>query len=404
MINKRVNGFALGLIMVFISSPNAYGMQVFDNDASADLFNAAQSGVLKKAELAIKNHANPNVCDKNSWSAAHEACTQNNTNILMFLADNGASLDVTTNKGLTLFDVACDSPRTCMVTARKHKELVLYLLSKKLGTLPLLTNARSILHWACEKGFIEVVKVLIEEKKIDLEIKDANGHTPLQVACNFPRISEAVKKWGRWPGKKKIELERINKEIGELVFYLLLRGANYSLPLENGHTLVHWACKTGHLEILKFLFDKGMSITEKTDNNWRLSPLHIASGKGRLNILKFLFEQKDQQCNDINGQDQTGKTPLHYAAIEGRADVVALLLSNKADPRLKDSDGQTPYDRAVFRGNLEAFKNFLTVMSAQRKKGTEFVLSECKTPVDLETFAPGYARIKKLLLSANTTM
>ena len=36
-----------------------------------------------------------------------------------------------------------------------------------------------------------------------------------------------------------------------------------------------------------------------------------------------------------------GATPLHRAAYAGHRDIVELLLSNGADPRLVDSDGKT---------------------------------------------------------------
>jgi ankyrin repeat protein len=51
---------------------------------------------------------------------------------------------------------------------------------------------------------------------------------------------------------------------------------------------------------------------------------------------------------DPNAQDDNGWTPLHFAAQAVSAPVAALLLGASADPGLRDAHGNTPLSRAVF--------------------------------------------------------
>ncbi len=47
---------------------------------------------------------------------------------------------------------------------------------------------------------------------------------------------------------------------------------------------------------------------------------------------------------DVNATDQSGKTPLHWAALSGKEKVVEFLLSKKADVNATDQSGKTPLD------------------------------------------------------------
>jgi ankyrin repeat protein len=49
----------------------------------------------------------------------------------------------------------------------------------------------------------------------------------------------------------------------------------------------------------------------------------------------------------VFAKDKDGLTPLHIAAWKGRAAVVELLLSHKADVNARDADGETPLHYAT---------------------------------------------------------
>ena len=50
---------------------------------------------------------------------------------------------------------------------------------------------------------------------------------------------------------------------------------------------------------------------------------------------------------DVNAKNKVGGTPLHFAALEGRKEIVELLIAKGGDVNIKTDDGLTPLDRAI---------------------------------------------------------
>jgi ankyrin repeat protein len=59
-------------------------------------------------------------------------------------------------------------------------------------------------------------------------------------------------------------------------------------------------------------------------------------------------------------KDNHAYTPLHVAAREGRKDVAELLLANKAEINVTDSDGDTPLHEAALNGHKDVTELLLT--------------------------------------------
>lgn len=58
---------------------------------------------------------------------------------------------------------------------------------------------------------------------------------------------------------------------------------------------------------------------------------------------------------DINQMDNTGKTALHHAALEGKKKVTGLLISHGAVTTLVDSQGKTALNLAAQKGSILGF-------------------------------------------------
>ncbi len=59
--------------------------------------------------------------------------------------------------------------------------------------------------------------------------------------------------------------------------------------------------------------------------------------------------RKTPKKNERSGVDRLGRTPLHYAAVEGKLAVAKRLLAKGANPSLPDDNGWTPLHFAAQR-------------------------------------------------------
>jgi ankyrin repeat protein len=55
----------------------------------------------------------------------------------------------------------------------------------------------------------------------------------------------------------------------------------------------------------------------------------------------------------VNAKDDRGRTPLHWAAYDGRNEIAELLITAGADVNANSDDDGTPLDRAVSEGHKE---------------------------------------------------
>lgn len=81
--------------------------------------------------------------------------------------------------------------------------------------------------------------------------------------------------------------------------------------------------------------------------------VHQAAYQGRLETVKRLLTDKQ---TDINTSDGFGSTPLHHAAMGGKADVVTWLLHNGAKVDARDTGGGTPLILAIQADHVEVAK------------------------------------------------
>lgn len=98
--------------------------------------------------------------------------------------------------------------------------------------------------------------------------------------------------------------------------------------------LIRWAIQEGHLNIVQYLVDSGVSVRRKYSDGF--TPLDQAVGEGHKKIVNFLI----LSGVDVNQRTVNG-TALHTACAYGTTEIARILVKNGADIKVKDKRGWT---------------------------------------------------------------
>ncbi|KAJ5377374.1 uncharacterized protein N7496_004783 [Penicillium cataractarum] len=127
----------------------------------------------------------------------------------------------------------------------------------------------------------------------------------------------------------------------EMVDLLLDYGAALEILDHVGLPALHWASKENHLETARLLLSRGAEVDRFGSDE--KSALHLAVISDQLPIAELLLENGA----DVNMPEGTsGQTPLILAARSSFVETAHLLLSNGANPQLRDREGLTALDWA----------------------------------------------------------
>ncbi len=105
---------------------------------------------------------------------------------------------------------------------------------------------------------------------------------------------------------------------------------------KHGRTPLHWACRGVHLEVVKFLVDKGADVNVEDSN--KVVPLHSLAIRNSASAIAILVAKGA----NVDIKDYGGQTALHHAAINDAADATALLIKEGAEIESRDDYQRTP--------------------------------------------------------------
>lgn len=172
----------------------------------------------------------------------------------------------------------------------------------------------------------------------------------LEGKCSQPKPPiydlKGRKKWYAWSEMGSMSREKameayidlvmtINPKFGEekTGWVTVSTFANDEQPLtENEKTISDWV-KEGDLEKIKNFVGNF-----NVNDTMGMAPIHWASDRGDIRVLKFLVEDRSA---DVNFQDNTGQTALHYAVSCSHEEICKYLVNNGARINIQDEDGVT---------------------------------------------------------------
>ncbi|KAJ2944770.1 hypothetical protein O0L34_g1659 [Tuta absoluta] len=172
---------------------------------------------------------------------------------------------------------------------------------------------------------LEVLRALIKEGGAQVEVRDADGRTPLLWAASAGSAAA--------------------------VLALHQAGARVDDSDRDGLTALHCAAARGHTEALETLVGLCGARVDVVDSHG-CTPLHYAAALGHADATAALL----QHGSDSHRQDRRGRSPAHTAAAKGQIETIRILGARGANLWLRNSKGDLPLHEAVSSGRRELVK------------------------------------------------
>jgi uncharacterized protein len=317
-----------------VSKPNRYGV--------TPMSLACANGNAKMIALLLEAGADANVTDQTGETALMTATKVGNVDAVRTLLDHGATVDTR--------DPAFQQTALMMAVRENHPDLVRLLIDRGAqvdvqtrtgptpnwvlpnsvpgfghgigivrGGLPergsryLIPGAMTPLLYAARDGRLESAKLLLAAGA-DIERADANAITPLLMAITNNHV--------------------------EVARFLIDRGANVKAVDWYGRTPLWAAVETRNMDVDSSTFENGV------DRAPVLELIGVILDKGvdlnaRTKETPPIRRQMLHVTGDLSWVDFTGQTPFLRAALAADLEVMRLLLSHGADPKIPAFAGTT---------------------------------------------------------------
>ena len=161
---------------------------------------------------------------------------------------------------------------------------------------------------AAGQGNKEIVDFLLENG-VDIDCVEKDRSTPLKVA---------IINWR-----------------GDMVSYLVNKGARIDIRDDIGMNAICWAAYQGWVQLVEVLLKKGANIEDK--NKFGDTLLKIASDNNKVEVVEFLLKKGA----NIEAKNNQGDTALIGASYWGHKEVVKVLLESGADVYQENKCGNT---------------------------------------------------------------
>jgi CDK inhibitor PHO81 len=197
------------------------------------------------------------------------------------------------------------------------------------------------LHYACIRGSVDVVQLLLETGPDTVDIRDHDNFTPLIHAIVHTRLA--------------------------VVHALISFNVKIDRLTESDHIPLNLACQHGSMEIVQELLQRRPQILPDAEG---LYPQHLVARSSRASPQLLLLLR--EYGVDLDQADKLYQwTPLFHAASEGNVGCLEALLECGVNPTILDEKGLSALYYATWEGHLDCMKMLASrtgTSSARRKE------------------------------------
>uniref|UniRef100_A0A6I8PJN1 Ankyrin repeat domain 27 n=1 Tax=Ornithorhynchus anatinus TaxID=9258 RepID=A0A6I8PJN1_ORNAN len=241
------------------------------------------------------------------------------------------------------------------------------------------------LHLACQKGFQNVTLLLLHYKA-NADVQDNNGNTPLHLACTyghedilsvmetnyqtFEKGHRSSESPGRSPQCSGVSISRESSISSLSSVATEPRQEETKNNYKEVEKLLR-AIADGDLEMVRYLLEWMEEDVEETEEP--VSPVKFEFCHPLCQCPKCAPAQKKLTKSPGNGlgvnvTNEDGFTPLHVAALHGRADLVYLLLKHGANVGAKNVNKAGALHLACQKGHFQVVKCLMDFNAKQNKR------------------------------------
>lgn len=294
------------------------------------------NGNIDAASVLLEFRVPIDYTDEKGNMVLHRISDSTPSELVRKLVNAGADLHASNKNGVTPLQVAVEAQNITVVE---------YLLSKNADPSQCSNEAHSLLHIACDKNDLPLLRVLVEKGKMDLQLADSMKGTPsllMTLVETWREPNMGLLAYLVETGKADLHRQSGYLEyplLATLAFrhkpqlqYLLKHGANPDIEDSSGRRPLHFASLATSLTDLLISFKAETLVNGKPPyDKMGRSPIHFAAVGGHWDVFERVSKLYDE--SELIMPDNAGWTPLFWALLNDSVDVglVEHLIKHGAD-------------------------------------------------------------------------
>lgn len=296
-----------------------------DAEEKKKFFDAAEKNDLQTIKYFVEEEeASLLMVNEDLETLAHVAARNGHTDILKYVAKKEPSILADKDRyGNSIFYFAI---------VQGAFDIVTYLIEEHEAKISQ-ANPRDFynkaMHTAAEFGHLNIMKYLVEERNVDVNVLNKYKETPVFTATEYKQHS-------------------IVKYLAEE------RDADLTIHNMNEANILYATVPTNDLPMMKYFLDeKKVALDVNSQDRFGNTLLHRAAFMNRTTIIEYLINEKHADVNIVGHKNMT---PLHYAASGNYYEICQYLIEHGANTQSEDGTGQTPVQKAQDKHLVEYMK------------------------------------------------